>query len=120
VVLARVAETTTAVSERIVVSAGVVACAAAREGHSAIAVARTAKSRTNGRWWNNCRDILKFGVCERRTQSASGSKVGASKQLSFCDLSPGNSHGSANADRAERVVDSRGKAARQARGGPVV
>jgi hypothetical protein len=48
-VLARVAETTTAVSDRIVVSFGGLDCAAARGGVAAIAAASTANSATDGR-----------------------------------------------------------------------
>jgi hypothetical protein len=65
-VLARVAETTTAVSERIVVSvAGRVDCAPAGDGPSAVIATSTASDPTNGRW-NGFENILKFGVCERR------------------------------------------------------
>jgi hypothetical protein len=49
VVLARVAETTTAVSDRIVVSFGGLDCAAARAGVAAIAAASTANGATDGR-----------------------------------------------------------------------
>ena len=56
VVLARVAETTTAVSDRIVVSVGgVVDCAPARGDCSAAIAASTANDRTNG--WYGFGDI---------------------------------------------------------------